>query len=130
MLANTIARTQMERGLPTQFFSLQHKDTKSNLISHTLVTHLWEFLNRANVALGCSDVARLLIPSLSRQHDSNIMETMYTCNDFSIKDQIWLSEWRLYLNAFTIADISNSMGTRITTDANQWLEKLWLMQQI
>jgi hypothetical protein len=81
MLALTIAHMQMELGISEQFVTLQYAD-HSHLITHTWVTQLWEFLNRAHITLGCSDNTKLQIPT----QDSNIMETMALLKSTFTKD--------------------------------------------
>ena len=54
MLANTLARTQMELGVPTLFFQLPHAECV-HLVTNTWLTHLREFLGATNITFGCSD---------------------------------------------------------------------------
>ena len=106
--------TQLELGLGVHFLQLDYA-VYAHLLTSTWLTHLWQFLSLSGLELRCATTESVWTPLLQRANDSFLMEHILATG-LSLDDQRILNEWRIYLRAVSIADLTSSHGTYVTSD--------------
>ena len=74
------------------------------------IASLRSYLNQSQITL---QVETQGIPPLEREHDVYLMEEILRSNWFTEKEIVRLNYCRLYLNAVTLSDITNTIGDRL-----------------
>ena len=111
-LLNCMEGHQLEIGTYQKMFDADI-DTYGHLASDSLMSHTWRLLNDCGLQLETSHA----VPVRLRVNDEAIMEQIIAKTAYSTKDIYDINECRIYLQVFSVADIADGDGSRITKNA-------------
>ena len=111
-LLNCMEGHQLEIGTYQKMFDADI-DTYGHLASDSLMSHTWRLLNDCQLQLETSHA----VPVRLQVNDEAIMEQIIAKTAYSTKDIYDINECRIYLQVFSVADIADGDGSRITKNA-------------
>ncbi len=121
LIAENMELVQLYVGSDQTFWSLPFP-LYGQLAPDGWIKHTWDALHDTPLSLQGVDLA--LPPQ--REHDIHLMDAFIDCEPSS-DDLLTLQNCRLYLEAYSLADITTACGSRITTAA--WMGKRHDTQQ-
>jgi hypothetical protein len=112
LMRETVEYLTLELGLGGNVFDHDYA-TWSNLATECWVKYVWMFLDKYNIKVEAKTPGLKVI----RNADVLLMERFYKFGYRDKEDRRQLNECRKYLQAVSLADISNVQGTHILQDA-------------
>ena len=111
-LLNCMEGHQLEIGTYQKMFDADI-NTYGHLASDSLLSHTWRLLSDCGLRLETSHA----VPVRLRVRDEAIMEQIIANTEYSKKEIYDINECRIYLQVFSVADIADGDGSRITEKA-------------
>ena len=102
---------QLEYGMIENFLELDF-NKYHGLLTDTTLKHTWKFLSNFGLVLETNHQTPLLL----RKNDVSIMGGIMDKTSYSMDELKFINYCRMYLQVFTLADITEGNGSRITTN--------------
>ena len=109
----SMEQMRIELGLNINMLSSDYYQYNQTLKTKSIVRFMWQFMTDHNIRI--EDTTKEI--PLLREQDSSIMEDFRSNNLIKASDYNLLNECRIYLKVFSLADIVDGSGKKITIKA-------------
>jgi hypothetical protein len=108
--------TQLECGCRGNPLAQEYKNCSAPLINTNWITEVWEHLQTCKAKV---EIDGLWKPTENRVHGIAIMESLIASGKFTNKELKDINYCRIYLQVFSLSDITNIQGNKITSWARR-----------